>query len=490
MSDETALALAVLSSSGMKRTSILATVLAVGLAGLAAAQVPDFTPPTRLVGAVMHNNTQEAMRLLNAGADPNEARLVGFPAIFFPVVFRNNELFRAMVEKGADVQARDASGSTALMWAAFNETGDPTMVEELLRLGLDPNAKNDAGDTALGWAARRGNTRIMQALEKAGASNPNGVREAAQRAIALLQKSGTQFVRVSGCVSCHHTFLPQMAIAAARSHGVPVDEKSARLTTEATLAALKPLLEEAVKSDDRIPDPSITVSYALLGLAADGHPADANTDAMVRLVSRWQMEDGGFRGFPLRPPIESSHFAATALSVRALQLYGKNPDEQALRARTWLLRSTPETTEDRAMQLLGLAWVNAEPGEIRERARQLLAEQKPDGGWSQLPELSSDAYATGQALVALQRAAGLSASDPAVHRGIGFLLRTQFADGSWLVRTRTFPFQPYKESGFPYAKDQWISAAGTSWAAMALSLSLPLQKEEPRILSFNRASEE
>ena len=473
----------------MKRTSILAAIFAVGLA---AAQVPDFTPPTRLVGAVMHNNTQEAIRLLNAGADPNEARLVGFPAVFFPVVFRNSELFGAMVEKGADVQARDASGSTALMWAAFNENGDPTMVEELLRLGLDPNAKNDAGDTALAWAARRGNTRIMQALEKAGAANnnPGDVREAAQRAISLLQKSGTQFVRVSGCVSCHHSFLPQMTIAAARSHGVPVDEKSARLTTEATLAALKPLLEEAAKSDDRVPDPSITVSYALLGLAADGHPADANTDAMVRLVARWQMEDGGFRGFPLRPPIESSNFTATALSIRALQLYAKNPEEQAQRARGWLLDAKPETNEDRAMQLLGLAWADAEPGEIRERARQLIAEQRPDGGWSQLPELSSDAYATGQALVALQRAANLPASDPAIQGGIGFLIRTQFADGSWLVRTRTFPFQPYKESGFPYGKDQWISAAGTSWAAMALSLSLPLQKEEPRILSFNRASEE
>ena len=33
-------------------------------------------------------------------------------------------------------------------------------------------------------------------------------------------------------------------------------------------------------------------------------------------------------------------------------------------------------------------------------------------------------------------------------------------------------FQPYFESGFPFAHDQWISAAGTSWAAMALALSV------------------
>jgi len=42
----------------------------------------------------------------------------------------------------------------------------------------------------------------------------------------------------------------------------------------------------------------------------------------------------------------------------------------------------------------------------------------------------------------------------------------------WLVRSRSFPFQPYKESGFPHGKDQWISAAGTGWAAMALATTI------------------
>jgi hypothetical protein len=477
----------VLFLAGMKKKTL---TLALGLAGILGAQgVPDFTPPTPLFGALLHNNTTEAKQLLAAGADPNEAKMVGFPAVFFPLAFRNVEVFHAMVEKGADIQDRDASGSTSLMWAAFNENGDPTLVKELLRMGVDPNAKNLAGETAMTWAARRGNTQAVAALEQAGALNPNGVRESAQRAIDLLQKTSTSFIRTSGCVSCHNNFLPQMTIAAARAHGVAVDEKSSRLSTEAEVAIMKPMIEDAAKYPDRVPDPSITVSYALLSLAADSYPADANTEAMAKLVAHWQMEDGGFRAFPLRPPIESSHFTATALSVRALQLYGKNPETQVERARTWLLNAEPETTEDRAMQLLGLAWADADQSDIRERAQGLLAEQRPDGGWSQLSELSTDAYATGQALVALQNAVKMPASDPVVQRGIAFLLRTQFADGSWLVRTRSFPFQPYKESGFPYGKDQWISAAGTSWAAMALSLSLPSRDREPRVL-FSRHSEE
>jgi hypothetical protein len=44
-----------------------------------------------------------------------------------------------------------------------------------------------------------------------------------------------------------------------------------------------------------------------------------------------------------------------------------------------------------------------------------------------------------------------------------FLLTTQHADGSWLVRTRAFPVQRYFESGFRFDRYQWISAAGTGW---------------------------
>jgi hypothetical protein len=44
------------------------------------------------------------------------------------------------------------------------------------------------------------------------------------------------------------------------------------------------------------------------------------------------------------------------------------------------------------------------------------------------------------------------------------------------VKTRSIWFQPYFESGFPYGQDQFISAAGTAWAAMALTPAVERQK--------------
>lgn len=125
------------------------------------------------------------------------------------------------------------------------------------------------------------------------------------------------------------------------------------------------------------------------------------------------------------------------------------------------------------MKLLGLMWAKANPEELRKVARAIMAEQQPDGGWAQRSSLQTDAYATGKALVALQWSGQLAVSDPTYQRGVAYLLRTQLSDGSWLVRSRAFPFQPYKESGFPNGKDQWISASGAGWAAMALSLTSP-----------------
>ena len=84
-------------------------------------------------------------------------------------------------------------------------------------------------------------------------------------------------------------------------------------------------------------------------------------------------------------------------------------------------------------------------------------------------------------LVRLKRQREGSDNGPCVCEGSElYLLRTQAPDGSWHVKSRSIWVQPYFDSGFPYEHDQWISAAGTSWAAMALAVSA-----EPQRISKN-----
>jgi hypothetical protein len=40
------------------------------------------------------------------------------------------------------------------------------------------------------------------------------------------------------------------------------------------------------------------------------------------------------------------------------------------------------------------------------------------------------------------------------------------------VRTRAIPIQPLFDAGFPHGPDAFISAAGTNWAALALTAGL------------------
>ena len=252
-----------------------------------------------------------------------------------------------------------------------------------------------------------------------------------------------------------------------------MDDQAAR-TQLASIASYIDVWSERALQGLGIPGDSDTVSSVLIGMAAENHPPDPATDALARYVKSRQSPDGHWRTFGHRPPLESSAIQATAASLRALQVYGprarRNEYETAIeRAKEWLKQAPAATTQDRAFQILGLRWAGEDREILRRKAASdLLSQQRTDGGWGELPSLASDAYATGQALVALKEVGALAVTDPAYQRGVEFLLSTQLEDGSWYLKSRSIPFQPYFESGFPHGPDQWISAAATNWAAMAL----------------------
>jgi ankyrin repeat protein len=393
---------------------------------------------------------------------------------------------RLLLDRGADVNARDANGWTALMRASYSDFYPIEVVRLLIERGADVNARAPSGETAASLASARGGA-IAQALVKAGAApvstsdrvvpasrSGHTVRAAVQLSVPLLQKTDETFLRKSGCVSCHNDSLTAMTVALARKHGFGVDETMARNH----LARMGPFLEswrETVLRGAGIPGQQDTVSYILLGLEAARYQPDATTEAMAHYLKARQLPDGHWRVVANRPPIESSDIQVTAVSMRSLQQFhpvSQRPDyEKAIwLAARWLATTRAVTTEDRAFQLLGLGWARAEKKTIDRLAQDLLKHQRPDGGWAPLPmaSMQSDAYATGQVLVALRDSGALTVTSPAYARGVRYLLDTQRADGSWHVQSRAIPLQAYFESGFPHGQDQWISAAATNWATMAL----------------------
>jgi ankyrin repeat protein len=433
-------------------------------------------------------------------------------------------MIRLLLDHGANVNAVDPLGRTALMHAVVSDVLPLDAVKLLIERGADINAKSqhaqsgDSGQTVLEIARLRGDSPVVNLLAQSGATggprlvpvlslqHANTIQTAIERSLPLLQRSDANFVAKSGCISCHSDSLVAMAVGLARKNRFDVDESIAARQVKANVAFLENHRETLhqgffagqASGAEAFGDtfgPSV-LGYILVGLDAEHYQPDLNTDAVAVYLKSRQMSDGhwAYTAGDARPPLCSDYMGQTALAMRALQLYapkvGKAEYEKTVRlAAEWLANTEPRTHEDRVWRLLGLAWAAKDNGTTKQALRELLAVQRSDGGWSDLPARESNAYETGRALVALHTA-GLPVSDSAYQRGVQFLLTTQLEDGSWHVKTRALGLQPYFENAFPHGVDQFISAAGTGWATMALALASPVSAPgSTSIARLHRGSE-
>jgi ankyrin repeat protein len=312
--------------------------------------------------------------------------------------------------------------------------------------------------------------------QNAGASvAAKSPRQAVERALPLLQESARIWTRERRCFSCHHQGLGITAVALARERGFSIDQAKLAAEVDSTRRQLAGpdvganLAPNAVMIDDAL---------MLVAMAAAGEPRTPATDREVYRLLGGQQVSGRWTAFSQRVPLEGSHVAHTAWAIRALRLFGapslqSQVDAHIRRGTDWLSRQPAADTQDLAMQLLGLAWSDAPRDRIQPVVMKLLALQRPDGGWGQTATRSSDAYATGQALVALNQAGRVPPTTASFKKGLDFLIAAQQPDGSWLVETRRTWRRglAYFESGFPYGKHQFISYAGAAWATMALALA-------------------
>ena len=442
---------------------------------------------TALMAAALTGRDEAVRVLLEKGADPNAQTKRNETALADAATSGNEETVKLLLEHGAKVNVQDIRGYSPLLYAAGSDAMPAGVVKMLLAKGADQKAKGD-DETARMLAAKRGDTDVarllgvsgeerkqIDALPSKGNGGERSIADAVGPALALLEQQSHNFIRIGGCNSCHAQDLPSAAAAIAREHGLPAPKSISQLPQ--SMHALNP---------ERIMDLAVIavagLGWEMFDFGSNGVPRDEYTDATVRYMKSMQMPEGNWLVTEShRPPMAAGAYQTAALVIYTLRKYGP-PAEQAdtekaiTRATAWLEAAKPTTTQDRAFRLLGLAWAGAASTSVTAAVKSLAAAQRPDGGWSQLSTMQSDSYATGQALYALNAAGNLPTIDPVYVRGVKYLLGTQAADGSWYVKSRSIWLQPYFDSGFPYGHDQWISAAGTAWATMALSLTVPPQQ--------------
>jgi len=121
-----------------------------------------------LFRALREGNIETVKALLAKGADINAKDRYGETALIREIGgWRNIETVKTLLAEGADINAKDASGRTALMHAA--EYGKIEKVKILLAKGADVNAKDASGRTALICAASSGSIENIKILLTKGA---------------------------------------------------------------------------------------------------------------------------------------------------------------------------------------------------------------------------------------------------------------------------------------------------------------------------------
>ncbi len=288
------------------------------------------------------------------------------------------------------------------------------------------------------------------------------------------------------CISCHTNgtyMIDRPALAAALG---PPPEDTLRFFHE-QLTELSGQDREALRKSTK----PAQVIYLAAGLASwDRHvrgSRSAETDAALALMLSIQEDTGTWGTLDCWPPYESDAFheatvAATAMATAPGWLeHAEGGTAPALaagvgRLRAWL-RDTPPPHDYGRVLLLQAS--TRFPGILDAPGREatiamLRGQQRADGGWSirtfAAPEAwgggnraeklraepdhdapASDGHMTGLAVLVL-REAGVAADDPAVRRGVDWLLANQRESGRWWTRslnTDSWHFITYSGTTLP-----------------------------------------
>jgi hypothetical protein len=309
-------------------------------------------------------------------------------------------------------------------------------------------------------------------------------REAALRGLAFTEKDGVDWRAKKKCASCHQGIITAWTLLEAKERGYPVKPESLA-ETFAWCRGNFAKIDQPRGAD--LNSRMINTAALLFGLMALTNPEQTSllSEEIARLGTHFvnTQEADGFwtwSGVPIAnrpPPVSESDEVATLIAYLSLEGMLPADRQQASpvsasreKAAAWLRSAPPgESTQSAALRLYRQVREGA-PKEQREAAiSTLLSRQNSDGGWSQMPNLPSDGFATGQVLYFLSLS-GLTAGQSEVKRGIAFLVASQQVDGSWKVTPRAQP------GAKPFTHPEPINSFGTAWATMALMRLVPPSK--------------
>lgn len=306
------------------------------------------------------------------------------------------------------------------------------------------------------------------------------VRETVEKSLVLLEQEGLAW-ETKKCVSCHHGPWMMWSGYEAKQRGFTVNDKSLAEVRAGALKAYGSHPKLQPTSRDLLNDLAINVIYLTFGMGAAGEP-DAETaklfDRAAAHLLEQQKEDGSWKVIIKKttPQGESTLFYMAPLidtddvttMWALLALYYREPagiskealDKSKARGLKFLSDNSPADTLQSLVLRIMLNQRLGKSSEVQTLVTQLLALQQPDGGWCQVEKLPTDALGTGQALVALTTA-GVPATEPAIARAWGYLVKTQQPNGSWKVNSRA------------YEPPEFSSYMGTAWATLGLVRTLP-----------------
>ena len=319
-------------------------------------------------------------------------------------------------------------------------------------------------------------------------ATPQQVQRSIERAIGYLQTESAAWLNTRKCAACHHVPMPLWALSEAERQGYAIDKKFLGDTTESLLGSKEKLMASRIFPDPAAPpDPrpqgrGLNMGLPFLAVAAQSLPSlEEGQKQSLKLIAeeivKKQQPDGSWEFFATlrRPPINESQTTDAAWIIMALdgETGPDAPESQRAalsKAIAWLDAAKPSGIhQDKVLKVL-MGSRSAKPREkMQTTIDELLALQRVDGGWSQtVPELKSDAFATGQTLYVLSLA-GYTAERPEIKRGIDFLVATQTPDGSWPMISRSTP------DGSPGSSKLLtpITCAASSWATLGLARLAP-----------------